>query len=248
MSERGYDYGEIIAVYGDLVCRLTGFLGLTLWSVCVYTFMWMSVDRYLAIRKPLRYDVIQTRTRCQCWMVFTWLTSLSLCSPPLLGFSQGRFYAPAHVCMLDLGHTLPYSATLAALVLAPSLLTATYAYWYVLATLWRLRRCLRREDYATALGENLANPDHLIALVLMLLFWLSWAPWLGIRLYEMAATESPPLPAALHFWLFWLGVADCMWKFFVYLAMSPKFRLSLKRLCLCLCCRRGSNRQQPLIV
>ena len=41
-------------VYGDLVCRLVGYLEVTLWAVTVYTFMWISVDRYLAIRKPLR--------------------------------------------------------------------------------------------------------------------------------------------------------------------------------------------------
>jgi hypothetical protein len=29
----------------------------------VYTFMWISVDRYLAVRKPLRYETVQTRTR-----------------------------------------------------------------------------------------------------------------------------------------------------------------------------------------
>lgn len=28
----------------------------------MYTFMWISVDRYLAVRKPLRYETVQTRT------------------------------------------------------------------------------------------------------------------------------------------------------------------------------------------
>lgn len=28
----------------------------------VYTFMWISVDRYLAVRKPLRYETVQTKT------------------------------------------------------------------------------------------------------------------------------------------------------------------------------------------
>lgn len=37
-------------VYGDIVCRLVGYLEVTLWAVSVYTFMWISVDRYLAIR------------------------------------------------------------------------------------------------------------------------------------------------------------------------------------------------------
>lgn len=50
-------------VYGDVLCRIVGYLEVTLWSISVYTFMWISVDRYLAVRKPLRYETIQTKTR-----------------------------------------------------------------------------------------------------------------------------------------------------------------------------------------
>lgn len=50
-------------IYGDIVCRVTGYLEVTLWSISVYTFMWISVDRYLAVRKPLRYETVQTKTR-----------------------------------------------------------------------------------------------------------------------------------------------------------------------------------------
>lgn len=50
-------------IYGDLVCRFVGYLEVTLWSITVYTFMWISVDRYLAVRKPLRYETVQTKTR-----------------------------------------------------------------------------------------------------------------------------------------------------------------------------------------
>lgn len=50
-------------LYGDIPCRIVGYLAVTLWSVSVYTFMWISVDRYLAVRKPLRYETVQTKTR-----------------------------------------------------------------------------------------------------------------------------------------------------------------------------------------
>ncbi|XP_022223383.1 beta-2 adrenergic receptor isoform X2 [Drosophila obscura] len=50
-------------MYGDILCRFTGYLEVTLWAVSVYTFMWISVDRYLAVRKPLRYETVQTKTR-----------------------------------------------------------------------------------------------------------------------------------------------------------------------------------------
>lgn len=50
-------------LHEELLCRFTGYLEVTLWAVSVYTFMWISVDRYLAVRKPLRYETVQTKTR-----------------------------------------------------------------------------------------------------------------------------------------------------------------------------------------
>ena len=50
-------------VYGKHACRLMGYLKVTLWASQAYTLMWIGVDRYLAIVKPLRYDTIQTKVR-----------------------------------------------------------------------------------------------------------------------------------------------------------------------------------------
>lgn len=41
-------------VYGKGVCGFAGYIEITIWFAQLYTFMWISVDRYLAIRKPLR--------------------------------------------------------------------------------------------------------------------------------------------------------------------------------------------------
>ena len=85
-------------ILGDALCAIAGYLEATLWAVSVYTFMWISVDRYLAIRKPLRYETVQTQTRIQCWVIFTWLTSMLACCPPLLGFTIKMRYIWWTVC------------------------------------------------------------------------------------------------------------------------------------------------------
>ncbi|CAB3378787.1 Hypothetical predicted protein, partial [Cloeon dipterum] len=173
-------------VYGDMVCRLTGYVEVTLWSVSVYTFMWISVDRYLAIRKPLRYDTVQTKTRCQCWMAFTWISSCMLCCPPLLNYSKPHFDPEAYVCQLDWDNMMAYSVTMAILVLGPSLITIFYTYGYIFTVMRRVRSGVPIHDreYATALAENLSNPSHIMSFVLICTFWLSWAPYAGVRLYE----------------------------------------------------------------
>lgn len=50
-------------IYGDYVCRAMGYIGITLWSVSIHSIMWIAVDRYLAVKKPLKYEALLTTTR-----------------------------------------------------------------------------------------------------------------------------------------------------------------------------------------
>ncbi|KAJ9576304.1 hypothetical protein L9F63_006804, partial [Diploptera punctata] len=227
-------------VYGDLVCRLVGYLEVTLWSVSVFTFMWISVDRYLAIRKPLRYETVQTKIRCQCWMAFTWISAAMLCCPPLLGFNKPVFDHDAYICMLDWGNMAAYSVTVAILVLGPSLITIIYTYFYIFSMMRKLRAGvpIHDKEYATALSENLSNPSHVMSFVLVVAFWLSWTPYAGVKLYEYFTGTKFQVPF-LHFSIVWLGILNSFWKGIILVALSPQFRLALRIFCLTICCRKG---------
>jgi hypothetical protein len=73
--------------------------------------------RYIAIRKPVKYDSIQTRTRIQCWVACSWVSALTLNCPPLLGFQGAHFDREASVCLLGWNVMPAYAATLATLLL-----------------------------------------------------------------------------------------------------------------------------------
>ncbi|KAK5639940.1 hypothetical protein RI129_010751 [Pyrocoelia pectoralis] len=236
-------------VYGDILCSLVGYLEVTLWAVTVYTFMWISVDRYLAVRKPLRYETIQTKTRCQCWMAFTWISSAMLCCPPLLGLEKPVFDHDGHICMLDWGTMAAYTATLAILVLGPSLITIVYTYGYIFNTMRKLRSGapLHDKEYATALSENLSNPSHIMSFVLVVTFWFSWTPYLGIRLYEYFTGIKFQVPF-LHFGIVWLGFLNSFWKSLILVSLSPQFRLALRIFCMSICCRYKGGRLQAELI
>lgn len=106
----------------------------------------MVFHRYIAVRKPVRYFTVQTRTRCQCWMAFTWISSAMLCSPPLLEFGDPVFDQDTAVCMLDWQGMAAYSVTLSILVLGPSLITILYTYVYIYGAIRRLRRGFLAHD------------------------------------------------------------------------------------------------------
>ncbi|XP_018026169.1 G-protein coupled receptor 52 [Hyalella azteca] len=236
-------------VYGKGVCGFAGYIEITIWFTQLYTFMWISVDRYLAIRKPLRYETVQTKTRCQCWVVFTWLTSMMLCCPPLLGFdSSSHWDSRAFVCWLDWGSMLAYGFTLVPMVLGPTLITLVYTYAYIFYTMRRLKQCVVGQDkeFITALTANLANPDHAMSFVLVLMFWVSWAPCVIVRTYEYLSGSAIDV-RFLHFIVFWIGALNSFWKSIIYVAFSPKFRKGLKLFCLSLCCQRQRYEQEEVI-
>lgn len=66
----------------------------------------------LAVRKPLRYDTVQTKTRCQCWMCFTWISAAMLCCPSLWTEKDPTFDKYAFICVPNWNHMAAYSVTL----------------------------------------------------------------------------------------------------------------------------------------
>lgn len=68
----------------------------------------------------------------------------------------------------------------------PTLFTMVYTYWYIFLMMRRLKHGvpIHDKEYATALAENLANPSHVMSFLLIAIFWISWTPYAGVRLYE----------------------------------------------------------------
>lgn len=182
-------------------------------------------------------------------MAFTWVSAAMMCCPPLLGFNQPRFDEDAYVCLLDWKDMAAYSATLATLVLGPSIITIVYTYGYIFSMMRLVKSGapIHDKEYATALAENLSNPSHIMSFVLVVLFWVSWIPFIAIRSFEGFTNGKLDFVPHLHFAVFWLGILNCLWKTIVLIAMSPHFRLLLKALGYTLCCREKARLQMELI-
>lgn len=75
-------------------------------------FIALSLLNFLAVRKPLRYETVQTKTRCQCWMCFTWISAAMLCCPSLWTEEEPTFDKYAYICVPNWQHMAAYSVTL----------------------------------------------------------------------------------------------------------------------------------------
>ncbi|GFV90995.1 hypothetical protein TNCV_1248821 [Trichonephila clavipes] len=210
---------NILGCFSYILCSISGYLHISLSAVYMYTFMWISVDRYLAVRKSLRYETIQTRTRCKCWILFTWVMATFLCCPPLIGDSKGHFYDESFMCLLDINSMLPYSITLGCLVLMPSVLTLCYTYCYIFST----PSPDRKDDL------DRFNFDHIATFMVTSAFIILWTPWgiLGIIEHFSGKVLTGP---TTRFWLLFLGELNTSWTPLTLLSVCGRCQLGLRRM------------------
>ena len=71
------------AYQSDVVCRLYGFLLVTLHTVAVWVVVGLHCDKYCAIATPLRYNQLVTRPRVAICSALAWVLGLGLAIPPL---------------------------------------------------------------------------------------------------------------------------------------------------------------------
>ena len=208
---------------GHFACAVSGYLHASLSAVRMYTLMWAAVDRYLAIRKPQRYDSIQTRTRCQCWILFSWVTAACLCCPPLLGDSRGHFYHEGFLCLLDITSMLPYSITIGCLVLIPSILTLLYTYTYIFTT--SESGDVTKEDYK----HN--SSYHVAAFLVTVEFVILWMPWGVISIFELISGRTLAGPIT-RFWMLFLGESYIAWSPLTLLIMCGRCKTGFTAICI----------------
>lgn len=181
-------------------------------------------------------------------MVFTWISAALLCCPPILGYSKPIENNVTHICMLDWGNMAAYSATLAILVLGPSLISIVHNYGYIFVMMRKIRsgEPIHDKEYATALAENLSNPSHMMSFALVFAFWVSWLPWISLRLYEVV-TGDVIQSTLINFAVVWIGILNSFWKILIMTSMSPQFRIALRVFCLTICCKTKGRLQAELI-
>lgn len=109
-----------------------------------------------------------------------------------------------------------------------------------------LRYAFHDKEYATALSENLSNPSHMMSFALIVAFWCSWTPYVGVRLYEYCTGVKFQMQF-LHFGVLWLGIMNSFWKALILIIMSPQFRLALRIFCMTICCKYKGRLQAELI-
>ncbi|XP_061763453.1 probable G-protein coupled receptor 21 [Nerophis ophidion] len=112
-----------------LTCQVFGYLVSVLKSVSMVSLACVSVDRYIAITRPLTYASLVTPCRVRCCIVLIWLYSALVFLPSFLGWGKPGYHGDVvEWCALEWRTRPAFTAFIVALVYAPATLTVCFTY------------------------------------------------------------------------------------------------------------------------
>ncbi|XP_072014528.1 probable G-protein coupled receptor 21 [Amphiura filiformis] len=240
--------------YGFILCKLVGYLIAVTVGVSILSLTGVSIDRYIAIIRPLQYHSLLTKRRARIYVITIWIMSAIIFLPSLFGWGDNNYYynSVTYDCSMHWEDNVTFSFYLISIVVLPALAISAFCYF------WILRVCIIQErktrQYELALQQP--NPDSfkrrhekLLAkmfLIIISAFYVTWIPFVVVRIIK--GTSDTELSPALLFFTGWLGLMNSFLNCFIYSICHRPFRkgcgsLALKLWGKCLApCDRSSSR------
>lgn len=112
-----------------LTCQVFGYMVSVLKSVSMVSLACVSVDRYIAITRPLTYASLVTPCRVRCCIVLIWLYSALVFLPSFLGWGKPGYHGDVvEWCAVQWRTSPAFTSFIVALLYAPAALTVCFTY------------------------------------------------------------------------------------------------------------------------
>ncbi|KAG7223913.1 hypothetical protein INR49_015169 [Caranx melampygus] len=234
-----------------LTCQVFGYMVSVLKSVSMASLACVSVDRYIAITRPLTYASLVTPCRVRCCIVLIWLYSALVFLPSFLGWGKPGYHGDVvEWCAVQWRTSPAFTTFIVALLYAPAALTVCFTY----ANIFKICRQHTREISERHAryrpqqpqGPGLTKtqhhqpqyqqpsstyPDKRYAMVLFRItsvFYILWLPYILYFLLESGGIYHHP---AASFLTTWLAISNSFCNCLIYSLSNSAFRKGLKRLC-----------------
>uniref|UniRef100_A0A8C7L7L9 Opsin 4a (melanopsin) n=1 Tax=Oncorhynchus kisutch TaxID=8019 RepID=A0A8C7L7L9_ONCKI len=244
-------------IFGEKGCELYAFCG-ALFGICsMITLMVIAVDRYFVITRPLASIGVLSKKRAQLVLMAAWVYSLGWSLPPFFGWSA---YVPEGLltsCSWDYVTFTPsvraYTMLLFTFVFFIPLIVIMYCYFFIFRAIRKTNRAVTKINCNGSTRDSIKSFRRLknewkmakIALIVILLYVISWSPYSVVALTAFAGYADfltpymNSVPAVI-------AKASAIHNPIIYAITHPKYRMAIAKYIPCLgvllCVRRRDLR------
>ncbi|XP_022623853.1 probable G-protein coupled receptor 21 [Seriola dumerili] len=225
----------------EFTCKAFGYMVSVLKSVSMASLACISVDRYIAITRPLSYATLVTPCRLRVCIVLVWVYSASIFLPSFFGWGKPGYHGDIFQWCADSWKTNPgFSTFIVALLYAPAALTVCFTYGSIFRicrqhtreiTQRHARFSSQAEGDKGERGERCEGcPDKRYAMVLFRItsvFYVLWMPYILYFLLESAGLYQHKVAS---FFTTWLAISNSFCNCLIYSLSNSVFRKGLGRL------------------
>lgn len=219
--------------FGEMMCRLVGFLGSACSSASVFTLAALAVSRYLTVVQPARAYSLLSPRRVSATAVLLWIPACCLAAPQLVFRYVGNSRQASNnlACSSFVSHQeqLIYGVLHFIMAFLLPLITIALAYGSIYMFLWHGQHAGRApqvERYQSKVTQTSA--------LLVLAFTLCWLPSYSLTLALLAeessgATGDYPRYGPFAVFARFMATSSTVVNPILYVLMSQKFRQDLLR-------------------
>lgn len=235
-------------VQEPITCQVFSYVISVLKSVSMACLACISVDRYLAITKPLSYNQLVTPCRLRGCITLIWVYSSLVFLPSFFGWGKPGYHGDIFEWC---AHSWPTSALFTGFVVcllyAPAALVVCFTYYHIFRICQQHNREISERRARFPSQEMEAGdggggghhgghgPDRRYAMVLFRItsvFYMLWLPYIIYFLLESSHVLDSP---ALSFITTWLAISNSFCNCVIYSLSNSVFRLGMRRLSQTMC-------------
>ncbi|GLD61407.1 probable G-protein coupled receptor 21 [Lates japonicus] len=225
----------------EFTCKAFDYMVSVLKSVSMASLACISVDRYIAITRPLSHATLVTPCRLKVCIVLVWVYSALIFLPSFFGWGKPGYHGDIFQWCADSWKTNPgFSTFIVALLYAPAALTVCFTYGSIFRicrqhtreiTQRHARFSSQTEGDKGERGERCEGcPDKRYAMVLFRITSVFYVLWMPYILYVLLESGRLYQHKVASFLTTWLAISNSFCNCLIYSLSNSVFRKGLGRL------------------
>ncbi|CAM5156428.1 unnamed protein product [Natator depressus] len=231
-------------IFGKKGCELYAFCGALFGITSMITLMAIALDRYFVITRPLASIVVMSKKKALIILLGVWLYSLAWSLPPFFGWSA---YVPEGLltsCSWDYVTFTPsvraYTMLLFCFVFFIPLIAIIYSYVFIFKAIKNANEAVQNigsdaNKVSQRQYQKMKNEWKMakIALIVILLYIISWSPYSIVALVAFAG-YSHLLTPFMNTVPAVIAKASAIHNPIIYAITHPKYRMAIAKYVPCL--------------